>query len=246
MSVLGVDVSRWQGVIDWPRLAAQGVKWAAMRASVGSYYTDRTFEYNFDQATAAGILPFAYHVVNPNNPVKDQLTRYRLSLDGRKPVMTVIDAELSGSVSNISLRRRYVWFFRDGRDDRDFGSQWIMYTNASFAETHLKNGYQGFLWSENIPLWIASYGPNDGTRPPTPPYPTLPYQWDKWLAWQYTDKGKLDGVGSTNIDLDLMDLTFYNNLRSRSGIPERGGETPPVAPPTEPATVLPPGLYIVR
>lgn len=149
----GIDVSRWQGDIDWPAVASQGILWAGVRASVGAGYTDRTFEFNYDGAVAAGILPFPYHVVDPNNPVSDQLTRYRLSLDGRKPVMTVIDAEKVGTVSNVILRRRYVWFFRDGQRDSDFGSQWILYTNKSFAESQLKDGYQGFKWTDNIPLW---------------------------------------------------------------------------------------------
>ena len=235
MSKLGCDVSRWQGDIDWPLLASQGVLWAGIRASVGDYYTDRTFEFNYDSATDAGILPFPYHVVNANHPVEAQLARYKLSLDGRKPVMTVVDAEVIGSVSNIILRRRHVWFVRDGM--RDIGGQWILYTNKNFAETHLKDGYQGWMWGEQIPLWVASYGANDGEVPPTPPYPRMPYQWDVWHAWQYTDKGKLLGGSAADIDLDLMDDGFYSNLRVRSGIPEPGDVGIPTPPPAETVSI---------
>ena len=242
---LGVDVSRWQGAIDWPKLASQGVLWSGIRSSIGDYYTDPKFETNYDQAASAGILPFPYHVVNPNNAVAGQLDRYRLSLGGRKPVMSVIDCELAGSVSNTILRRRYVWFYREGRVDPDLGSQWIMYTNKNFANNHLKSGYMGFYWGGEIPLWVASYGANDGEVPPSPPFPRLPDEWDRWYAWQYTDKGKLIGGSSADIDQNLMDDDFYNNLRARSGLAEPGGVAPPVEPPFEEVRVLDPGLYRV-
>lgn len=240
---LGVDVSRWQGDIDWPLLASQGVLWAGIRASVGDYYTDRTFEFNYDGAAEAGVLPFPYHVVNPNNEVDGQIARYLLSLDGRKPVMTVVDAELKGSVTNTILRRRHSWFIRDGM--REVPGQWILYTNKAFAETHLKAGYMGWEWGAQIPLWVASYGVNDGNVPSTPPYPRMPYQWERWYAWQYTDKGKLLGGSAADIDLDLMDDDFYTNLRVRSGIAEPGSSVP-VPPPIDEPTILQPGLYRVE
>lgn len=246
---LGVDVSRWQGDVDWQLLADQGVLWAGIRAGVGSYYTDRTFEFNYDTAAEVGILPIPYFVVNPNNPVADQLTRYRISLDGRKPVATICDVELVGDVSNTILRRRYCWFMRDGMDDSQFGSFWMLYTNKSFAEAHLGDSYQGWRW-DWMPLHVASYGANDGNVPPTPPYPRLPYQWNEegWTAWQYTDKGKLLGGQAADIDEDLMIDSVYTNLRVRSGIPEPGGDLPqppPEDPPGDEPTVLMPGLYRV-
>ena len=248
MAVKGVDVSRWQGNIDWSKLAADGVLWAGIRASVGNYYTDRTFEYNYDGAWDVGILPFPYHVLNPNNDVESQLARYKLSLDGRVPVMTVMDAELVGSVTDMIRRRRYAWFIRDGKRDRTLGSQWIMYSNKNFMEAYMKNGYMAWVWSENIPLWVASYGRNDGFLPPTPPYPRLPFQYEEWLAWQYSDKGKL--ANGSGLDLNVMNDRFYNNLRIRSGLAEPGVSIPVPIPDPEPdpehVTVLQPGLYRVR
>jgi lysozyme len=226
----GVDVSRWQGDIDWKRLASQGVLWAGIRASVGDYYIDPRFGENFDESKGVGILPFAYHVVNPDNEVDGQLERYRLALVGRVPVMHIVDAELPGSVSNGVLRRRYCWFTRDGMTEH--GGQWVIYTNKSFAETHLKDSYNGWSWS-NVPLWVASYGNNDGQQPPSPPYPSMPSQWGEWKAWQYTDNGVLEGTESANIDLNIMDDDFYTNLRVRSGIPEPGEPQPPPPAPVD-------------
>lgn len=244
MAIKGVDVSRWQGDIDWAKLAADGVLWAGIRASVGNYYTDRTFEFNYDGAWDVGILPFPYHVINPNNTVESQLARYKLSLGGRKPVMTVVDAELVGSVTDMIRRRRYCWFIRDGKRDPDFGSQWILYSNKNFMEGHMKNGYMAWVWSENIPFWVASYGANDGTLPPTPPYPRLPFQYEDHEAWQYTDKGKL--ANGSSLDLDEMKDRFYRNLRIRSGLAEPGATVPVPIPDPEHVTVLQSGLYRVE
>ncbi len=243
MIAKGVDVSRWQGDIDWAKLAAEGVLWAGVRASAGNYYTDRTFEFNYDGAWDVGILPFPYHVVNPNNSVESQLARYKSSLDGRVPVMTVVDAELAGTdISELIRRRRYCWFIRDGKRDRSLGSQWILYSNKNFMEAHMKTGYMGWVWNENIPLWVASYGRNDALLPPTPPYPRLPFQYEEWLAWQYSDKGKL--ANGSGLDLNVMDQRFYNNLRIRSGLAEPGTDLV-VVPPPDPSPVRPPDITLL-
>ena len=53
-NVSGIDVSRWQGEIDWGRVAAAGYHFAVIRATVGNYYTDPRFYENWHDAHDAG------------------------------------------------------------------------------------------------------------------------------------------------------------------------------------------------
>ncbi|MCW5953083.1 MAG: lysozyme, partial [Propionibacteriaceae bacterium] len=59
--VWGVDVSRYQGEIDWPVLAAQGIEFAFIKATEGSSYVDPRFAANLEGASAAGLRAGAYH-----------------------------------------------------------------------------------------------------------------------------------------------------------------------------------------
>ena len=217
MSKLGIDCSRWQGNIDWPLLASQGVLWAAIRASVGNYYIDPTFEDNFDGASAAGIMPLSYHVIHPDNDVESQLDRYELAMNGRAPAGLVIDAEIVGTVSENIRKRRTYWIMRK-TDDRWPSPVKLYYTaswywNPNIGATYSGNEFKNFL------LWVASYGPNDGQVPPTPPFPDVPNAWKdadpQWWIWQYTSRGVLDGTDSANIDLNLMRDDFYAKLRAK-------------------------------
>ena len=61
MELKGIDVSTWQGDIDWPKVAGQGIQFAILRATFGVEGVDRKFEQNIRQAPAAGIGCGAYH-----------------------------------------------------------------------------------------------------------------------------------------------------------------------------------------
>ncbi len=57
----GIDVSSWQGVIDWEKVAQSGVKFAIIRSSYGDEYVDKMFEYNIAAAKKAGLYVGVYH-----------------------------------------------------------------------------------------------------------------------------------------------------------------------------------------
>src|SRR5687767_10428060 len=65
--VEGIDVSQFQGVIDWNQIAASGKQFVFMRASRTNLDKDPTFETNLAGATAAGLLVGTYHFTLPNN-----------------------------------------------------------------------------------------------------------------------------------------------------------------------------------
>ena len=114
----GVDVSRWQGCelcnppsepIGWASLADQGVLYAGIRASIGDYYIDPAFRYNYDGAVAEGIIPVPYYVIAPRNVLdgydvqpENTVANYLEALDGRKTWFEVADVELVGGAPSAS------------------------------------------------------------------------------------------------------------------------------------------------
>src|SRR5947199_8086270 len=66
MSIPGIDVSNWQGHIDWHAVAGSGVAFAVLKASEGTTYADPTFAFNWTNTKAQNILRAAYHFARPD------------------------------------------------------------------------------------------------------------------------------------------------------------------------------------
>ena len=198
----GIDVSYWQGSIDWSQVAGAGYRFAVLRATVGNYYSDPTFAFNWTQARANGILVSAYHVVNPRNSASSQIDHFLNFLGDRNPDLPlVLDVELhrdrppatvTDVVEECTLRLEQI------RSRRP-----IIYTAAGFWNAYILPVTD---WSR-YDLWIANYGV---TRP------SLPYSWNNWVFWQYRDTGQVPGIGG-NTDLNFFNGS-YDRLRAYAGV----------------------------
>jgi len=188
--VPGIDVSRWQGEINWSRVGGAGYRFAVMRATIGNYYTDPRFYVNWDGAREAGLLISAYHVVAPEKPADSQMDRFFDVLDGRSgDLPLVLDVELSRDVSpeNItaSVQTCAEWIqSEDGRNP-------VIYTARWFWDRNLLSEPD---WAQ-YDLWVAHYGVDT---------PSLPCGWDEWTIWQYSDHGQVPGIGAAT------DLNWFN------------------------------------
>lgn len=236
----GIDVSRWQGCPpcdpsydppDWDVIVSQGVLFAGIRASVGDYYIDPMFAYNYDNAVRVGIVPIPYWVTRTDRESDGQAAKYIEALAGRDTWMDVADMEVLDPGSK-TTRGRILHYGMRSIEEETHAMQGI-YTGKYFWDANMPSGFLGDF-NEHW-LWVASYGVNDGNVPFSPPYPSLPEIWSVkgWGIWQYTSKGELDGVSSASCDFNLMQDGLYAALRSRSGIPEPEVVTPPPPPPDD-------------
>ena len=75
-AVHGVDVSRYQGNIDWYQLKQHGVEFAFIKASEGKKLEDKKFKYNWEMAKDAGIARGAYHFYSPHIDWKIQARNF--------------------------------------------------------------------------------------------------------------------------------------------------------------------------
>src|SRR5438128_2228243 len=71
-TVPGIDISHWDGTINWPKVADAGYRWAYAKATEGTTYIDPTFTTNWAGAQSAGVLRGPYHFFHPETDGKAQ------------------------------------------------------------------------------------------------------------------------------------------------------------------------------
>lgn len=194
-AVHGVDVSRWQGEIDWPKLRSQGANFAFIKATDGGDHLDPMFMKNWTGAAAAGIRRGAYHFFywcRPASEQADWFIRNVPKVAGALP--PVIDVEWNGE-SRCRKRpspaqvREKMQVFMD-RLERHYGQRPIIYTAPDFYADNLKGAFTDY------PFWLRAVA-----RHPSRVYPGR-----KWVFWQYSGSGLSHGVKG-NIDLNVFNGT---------------------------------------
>jgi lysozyme len=182
-AILGVDVSHYQGHIDWYRLKTAGVRFAYIKATEGSHYVDKAFGENWQGAKDAGIARGAYHVFTTSSNVDDQISNFQnaIAAAGEKGELpSALDLEVSFvSKEDVNAAKNDVtkWLQTVQKDEKKppvvYGS--LSLFNNYFAGTSLSK----------MPVWLAEYS--------TGPY-TGGSKWPKWAIWQFSDKVTVDGV----------------------------------------------------
>ena len=199
----GIDVSYWQGDINWDQVAGSGISFAFIRVSdgIGTYDTD--FQYNWSEAKRVGIVRGVYQFFRPS---QDPIAQANLLINEIGGAMTpgdlppVIDVESNGGLTKAQVADRI--------------QQWLDHVESALGVTPIIYASPG-LWSTYVdssafssyPLWVAHYYVT---------CPTLPTGWNNWIFHQYTDSGTVPGINTSSVDRnvfngdlgDLMALTF--------------------------------------
>ncbi|MED1850367.1 glycoside hydrolase family 25 protein [Brevibacillus borstelensis] len=190
-----IDVSHHQGVIDWPKVAADGIKGAFIKATEGVGYTDPRFLQNAKGAAAAGLQVGFYHYCRPEtgNTPAAEAEWFAKSVKGLSAALPyVLDVE--GAASNLGGAKLTQWVQQWLSEVERLTEHRVMiYTGASFAKTYL--GKELAKW----PLWIAHYGVNQPMSNPT---------WERWSVFQYASNGAVNGIKG-NVDMNEMEVSFW-------------------------------------
>ena len=200
-TVPGIDVSYWDAGIDWPKVRATGQRFVFAKASEGDFYQDPTLDDNWFGAKKAGLLRGAYHFFRCNVDAKKQANYYidyvrTLKDDGELP--PVLDLESNdGQKKEKIIPAVKIWL---DRVEAAFGRKPIIYSGQYFLQDFLSEAGGGPpAWAKDYPLWLAQY-PNqyvEGMQP------YLPKGWYKWTIWQYSEKGKVNGINAS-VDMNLF------------------------------------------
>jgi lysozyme len=218
----GIDVSRYQGTINWSAVKASGVLFAAARATVGTSYTDPQFSTNWNGMKANGIYRMAYHVIYPDLSPTVQIQHFTNvvgSDQGELP--PVLDLELDRGLDNATLvQRTYACLLAM---EQSFGRRPILYTSAGFWNTHMIVNNHVPAWTNTYDLWVANYT--------TAQSPTMPRGWTSWKFWQWSSTGTVPGINGS-VDLDWFQGTPEELQAYATGTPA------PPPPPPPPETIL--------
>ena len=192
--MIGMDVSVYQGVIDWQAVADSGIEFVIVRAgfrgsSIGSLHEDEQFRYNLRGAKEAGLKVGVYFFSQALNPAEaEEEANYACEL-------------LDGAALDLPLF--FDWEYLEGR----LGTiDTANLTNCAvqFCEAVEARGYQGGVYFnqtygkyyfdlrelQDYTLWLAEYNPTPG----------FPYGFD---CLQYTDSGTVPGIEGA-VDLDIL------------------------------------------
>ena len=183
----GIDVSAWQGSIDFDRVKAGGIEAVYIRACYGASSVDQYFERNYEGAKKAGLKYGFYHYVTARNERQAvQQADFFADLIKTKPydMRAAMDFEnLSGlnEETAVAIAKAYL----DRLQER-LAHTPVMYSDAYDIAS---------VWRDSLkkyPLWVADYGVSE-------PYTTG--GWGSWAGFQYDDKGQVRGI-SGHVDLD--------------------------------------------
>jgi lysozyme len=190
--VHGVDVSRWQGEIDWMKLRTQGANFAFIKATDGGDHLDPMFQKNWRKAKEAGIKRGAYHFFYWCRVASSQAEWFIRNVPKDPDALPpVIDAEYNGdsSCKRRLTRAQYVEKIRVFSEmlERHYGKRPIIYTAPDFYEDNLSGELT------NHPFWLRSVAAHPSKR-----YPNR-----RWVFWQYSGSGLSHGV-TGKIDLNVF------------------------------------------
>ena len=204
-----IDVSRYQGTIDWAQVAAAGYKGAMLKTvstnkklskRADGLYIDPTFETNYRNARAAGLdVGVYYYTYATSEELADrELAVLRKALVGKEMTMPVaVDLESPilagmpyGDLSNLAA------YHLEQIEKMGFYAQ--LYTYTSYANAHLDMARLAGRWD----VWLADY---------TGKTPKVSF---KYTAHQHTSKGSVPGISRT-VDLNVTTLNYPKIIKTK-------------------------------
>jgi lysozyme len=210
--VFGIDVSHYQGKIDWTKVAGQGVSFVYVKATQGGNAYDSSFESNWNSiGKLRGAKPLrrgAYHFMTAMAPADEQASNYidvvgKLDDEDLPPCIDVewdfirdkkgnrIDQWAKLKPAEI-VEKIQAWLTKV---EASTGKKPIIYTNASWWNARV--GDSSHL--DGYKVWIADYTSKSlGREAPVTPKRL------NWSFWQMTDKGTVKAAGIKSVDTTVL------------------------------------------
>jgi len=190
-SIQGIDISRYQGNVDWAALARAGTRFVFIKATEGGDYIDPQFQSYWDAARRAGIPRGAYHFVYWCRSASEQALWFMLNVPNDADALPpVVDVEWNSSSRNCpnqatpeaarQMVRELLAAF-----EAYTGKRPIIYTDINFHRDVIE-GHHEF---DAYPFWVRSVAAEPHER----------YENRPWTFWQFTATGRVPGIDG-NVD----------------------------------------------
>lgn len=174
----GIDVSRYQGRIDWQAVKADGnAAYAYLKATEGASLVDNTYYYNLNEARKAGVKVGCYHFFSPTVSPEQQFSNFSGVVKlNEQDLIPIIDVELCGKGNINAFHDRLSRFL--SMVEEHYGVQPIIYTSSNFYNRYLAGRYVEYKYM------IARYKDE------------IPELSDdiKFVMWQFTANGTINGI----------------------------------------------------
>jgi GH25 family lysozyme M1 (1,4-beta-N-acetylmuramidase) len=179
--VKGIDVSHWNGDVDFAALKAGGYDFAIIKATQGTWFVDDKLLRNVACAQDAGMAWSLYHFLDPNESGEDQYKFFMEKTEGLHGALpNALDCEWQGDLSKAEYTALVLDFLIQEGD-------WLLYSNLNFLNNII---LQPQDVAQHADIWLA--WPSDyAMKPPKPLY----YDMSEVKIWQYNwdtiDKNKV-------------------------------------------------------
>ena len=186
-SIGGIDVSHYQGSINWREVAKErNILYAYIKATEGTNLVDNTYHTNLRGARKAGLRVGAYHFFNPNANAREQFRNFSTVVKLKEQdLIPIIDIEHRGKSPLPEFRNRLKQFLQ--MVERHYGVRPILYTSRDFYNKYLSGPFTHYKYM------IARY------------HPDIPQLCDNaaFVMWQYSATSRIPGIRG-NVDRSCM------------------------------------------
>lgn len=195
----GIDVSEWQGNIDFGEVARAGIEVVYIRASEGRGYVDPYFRENYEKAKANGLRTGFYHFLTATNvaEAKEEAEFFVSNIKGLEPdCRLAMDFEVFDGLSVSAINEISKVFLETV--EKLSGKECVIYSDAYNARAVFSKEL-----ADDYPIWVADYFVEE---------PESNGKWKFWVGFQYSDRGRINGIDG-NVDRDYFtNGVFLNNV----------------------------------
>lgn len=234
MSVLGIDVSHWNGRVDWPAVGRSEARFAFAKATDGNRFVDSEFARSWPAIRDAGLLRGAYHFGRPGSDPEVQAAHFasvvgELSWGELPPVLDLETMDGQPKKAVIDWTLAFV-----ARAEALFGCPLVIYTGGLWRR---EMGAPDVRELGSRLLWTARYGSKE---------PVVPRPWKRWSFWQFTDgqSGKVQDIPGVSGPCDCN--RWRGTFAELEALSDRiGGTAVPAAPVVVPRGKKWPGRLLI-
>lgn len=206
-TLFGIDVSHYNGTINWPQVLIAGVKFVYLKATESATIVDKTFATNRKAVKKIGLPCGAYHFFRPKMSVASQVDNFcktvgRLQAGDLPPVLDIEVPEQWQGISQPARISMIVQWLT--AVEKRLGVQPIVYIGNDMAA---ELAHDPVL--KKYVLWLAYYTDSAVAKVPAP--------WTTWTIWQYGESGQVKGVpGKCDVDRFAGAASDLDKLRVKS------------------------------
>lgn len=193
--ILGIDISHYQGKIDWLKLPTQrNIDFVIIKATQGNTWVDGEYRHNWQQAQNTPLLIGVYHYLDTRIDGTAQAEHFIKTTQGQfgdfSPVVDIEALEHEKADDVIGVLAAFIAII-----EQHSQCQPIIYTSHGFWSQLHDHDFGKY------PLWLADYALQ----------PTLPNGWQDWQLWQFKDNATVSGIKGP---VDKSKLKYSSNNKS--------------------------------